>query len=31
VDLGPGDVLSGGDVIPGLRIPVVDLFDLEDE
>lgn len=25
------DVLHGGDVIPGLRIPVKDLFDLEDD
>jgi Uma2 family endonuclease len=31
VVLGPGDVLDGGDVIPGLRIPVKDLFDLEDD
>jgi Uma2 family endonuclease len=26
-----GDVLDGGDVIPGLRIPVQDLFELEDD
>ncbi len=26
-----GDVLDGGDVIPGLRIPVQDLFSLEDD
>jgi Uma2 family endonuclease len=26
-----GDVLDGGDVIPGLRIPVKDIFELEDE
>jgi Uma2 family endonuclease len=30
VVLKEGDVLDGGDVIPGLRIPVRDLFDLED-
>jgi Uma2 family endonuclease len=29
--LGAGDVLDGGDVIPGLRIPVQDLFRLECE
>ena len=26
-----GDVLDGGDVIPGLRIPVEDIFEVEDE
>jgi Uma2 family endonuclease len=26
-----GDALDGGDVIPGLRIPVQDLFELEDD
>jgi Uma2 family endonuclease len=26
-----GDVLDGGDVIPGLRIPVRELFELEDD
>jgi Uma2 family endonuclease len=29
--LGSDDVLDGGDVIPGLRMPVKDLFDLEDD
>jgi Uma2 family endonuclease len=29
--LGSGDVLHAGDVIPGLRIHVKDLFDLEDD
>ena len=28
---GLGDVLDGGDVIPGLQLPVQDLFDLEDD
>jgi len=31
VGLGLGEVLDGGDVIPGLQIPVADLFDLEDD
>jgi len=31
VVLRAGDVLDGGDVIPGLLIPVKDLFDLEDD
>jgi Uma2 family endonuclease len=31
VVVGSGDVLDGGDVIPGLLIPVKDLFDLEDD
>jgi hypothetical protein len=31
VVLRAGDVLDGGDVIPGLQIPVQDLFELEDD
>ena len=31
VVLRAGDVLDGGDLIPGLAIPVKDLFELEDE
>jgi Uma2 family endonuclease len=30
VVLGAGDILEGGDVIPGLRIPVKELFELDD-
>lgn len=31
VALRAGDILDGGDVLPGLAIPVKDLFELEDE
>ncbi len=31
VVLGSDDVLDGGDVIPGLLMPVKDLFDLEED
>lgn len=29
--LGVDDMLDGGDVLPGLRIPIRDIFDLDDE
>jgi Uma2 family endonuclease len=31
VVLRAGDVLDGGDVLPGFQVPVRDLFELEDD